>query len=101
MDILVVLGVLFGAIALGLPIAYSLALAALAGALDRYPDRSGDAANLQRGQQIRVLTIPFFMLAGDHGGRRMARRLVALITRCWFARLRGGLSVVIFCPQPL
>jgi tripartite ATP-independent transporter DctM subunit len=97
MDILVVLGVLFGAIALGLPIAYSLALAALAGAL--WIDIPIEAVMQQISSGVSkfaMLTIPFFVLAGAimaEGG--MARRLVALANALvGFARLRGGLSVV-------
>jgi tripartite ATP-independent transporter DctM subunit len=97
MDILIVLGVLFGAIALGLPIAYSLALAALTGAL--WIDIPIEAVMQQISSGVSkfaMLTIPFFVLAGAimaEGG--MARRLVALANALvGFARLRGGLSVV-------
>ena len=97
MNILVVLGVLFGAIALGLPIAYSLALAALSGAL--WIDIPVEAVMQQISSGVSkfaMLTIPFFVLAGAimaEGG--MARRLVALANALvGFARLRGGLSVV-------
>ena len=97
MDILVVLGVLFGAIALGLPIAYSLALAALAGALWIGIPIEAVMQQISSGvSKFAMLTIPFFVLAGAimaEGG--MARRLVALANALvGFARLRGGLSVV-------
>jgi len=97
MDILVVLGVLFGAIALGLPIAYSLALAALAGALWIGVPIEAVMLQISSGvSKFAMLTIPFFVLAGAimaEGG--MARRLVALANAIvGFARLRGGLSVV-------
>ena len=87
MNIFVVLGVLFAAIALGLPIAYSLALAALAGAL--WIGIPIEAVMLQISSGVSkfaMLTIPFFVLAGAimaEGG--MARRLVA------FANLIVGL----------
>src|SRR6202142_906158 len=97
MNILVVLGVLFGAIALGLPIAYSLALAALAGAL--WIDLPIEAVMLQISSGVSkfaMLTIPFFVLAGAimaEGG--MARRLVAFANVIvGVLRVRGGLSVV-------
>src|SRR6202142_4240072 len=97
MNILVVLGVLFGAIALGLPIAYSLALAALAGAL--WIDLPIEAVMLQISSGVSkfaALTIPFFVLAGAimaEGG--MARRLVALRRGLvGLLRVRGELSVV-------
>src|SRR6202049_1491784 len=97
MDILVVLGVLFGGIALGLPIAYALALAALAGAF--WIGIPIEAVMLQISSGVSkfaMLTIPFFVLAGAimaEGG--MARRLVAFANMIvGLLRLRGGLSLV-------
>src|SRR5215472_9616807 len=97
MDILVVLGVLFAGIALGLPIAYALAMAALAGAL--WIGIPVEAVMLQISSGVSkfaMLTIPFFVLAGAimaEGG--MARRLVALANVIvGFTRVRGGLSLV-------
>jgi tripartite ATP-independent transporter DctM subunit len=97
MNIFVVLGVLFGSIALGLPIAYSLALAALAGTL--WIGIPIEAVMLQISSGVSkfaMLTIPFFVLAGAimaEGG--MARRLVAFANvLVGFLRLRGGLSLV-------
>src|SRR5262252_9654685 len=97
MDILVVLGVLFAGIALGLPIAYALAMAALAGAL--WIGIPVEAVMLQISSGVSkfaMLTIPFFVLAGAimaEGG--MARRLVALANvLVGVTRLRGGLSAV-------
>src|ERR1700690_3555411 len=97
MNILVVLGVLFGGIALGLPIAYSLAMAALAGALWIGIPIEAVMQQISSGvSKFAMLTIPFFVLAGAimaEGG--MARRLVALANvLVGFMRLRGGLSVV-------
>ncbi|MEJ0069581.1 MAG: TRAP transporter large permease [Pseudomonadota bacterium] len=97
MDILVVLGTLFGCVALGVPIAYSLGLAALAGAF--WIDIPLEAVMLQISSGVSkfaMLTIPFFVLAGAimaEGG--MARRLVALANvLVGVTRLRGGLSAV-------
>lgn len=97
MNILVLLGVMFGAIALGLPIAYALALAALVGAL--WIGIPIEAVMLQISSGVSkfaMLTIPFFVLAGAimaEGG--MARRLVAFANvLVGFSRLRGGLSLV-------
>src|SRR3984957_20180918 len=97
MDILVVLGILFLGIALGLPIAYALAMAALAGAL--WIGIPVEAVMLQISSGVSkfaMLTIPFFVLAGAimaEGG--MARRLVALANMIvGVMRLRGGLSLV-------
>src|SRR5580704_15445710 len=97
MDILVVLGVLFFGIALGLPIAYALAMSALAGAL--WIGIPVEAVMLQISSGVSkfaMLTIPFFVLAGAimaEGG--MARRLVALANVIvGLARVRGGLSAV-------
>ncbi len=97
MDILIVLGTLFGCIALGVPIAYALGLAALAGAF--WIDIPLEAVMLHISSGVAkfaMLTIPFFVLAGAimaEGG--MARRLVALANvLVGFTRLRGGLSAV-------
>src|SRR5215475_15577622 len=97
MDILVVLGVLFVGIALGLPIAYALAMAALAGALWIGIPVEAVMVQISSGvSKFAMLTIPFFVLAGAimaEGG--MARRLVALANvLVGVVRVRGGLSVV-------
>jgi tripartite ATP-independent transporter DctM subunit len=97
MDALLVIGALFGCIAIGVPIAYALGLAALAAAwrLDIPPE----AIMLQVSAGVTkfsMLTIPFFVLAGAimaEGG--MARRLVAFANALvGVFRLRGGLAVV-------
>src|SRR4029077_2219696 len=82
---------------IGVPIAYSLALAAIAGAfwigipLEAVMLKISDGVS-----KVAMLTIPFFVLAGAimaEGG--MARRLVAFAdVLVGFTRLRGGLSVV-------
>jgi tripartite ATP-independent transporter DctM subunit len=97
MDILVVIGTLFACIAIGVPIAYSLGLAALAAAW--WIDIPPQAVMLQVSSGVSkfaMLTIPFFVLAGAimaEGG--MARRLVGFANvLVGFMRLRGGLSVV-------
>src|SRR5277367_1216204 len=97
MDILFVLACLFGCFALGVPIAYSLGLAAIAGAW--YSDIPLEAVMLQVSSGISkfaMLTIPFFVLAGAlmaEGG--IARRLVAFANvLVGLLRLRGGLAIV-------
>ena len=97
MDVFIVLGVLFTGIALGLPIAYALALSALAGAL--WIGIPVEAVMLQISSGVSkfaMLTIPFFVLAGAimaEGG--MARRLVAFANMMiGIVRVRGGLSLV-------
>src|SRR5438477_10702150 len=97
MDALIVLGGLLLAIALGVPIAYALALAALAGAW--WIGIPTEAVMLQISSGVSkfaMLTIPFFVLAGAimaEGG--MARRLVAFANvLVGYTRLRGGLSIV-------
>src|SRR5438132_5861130 len=97
MDIAVLLGVMFFCFAIGVPIAYSLALAAIAGAfwigipLEAVMLKISDGVS-----KVAMLTIPFFVLAGAimaEGG--MARRLVAFAdVLVGFTRIRGGLSVV-------
>src|SRR6478752_7385470 len=97
MDALIVIGGLLLAIALGVPIAYALALAALAGAW--WIGIPTEAVMLQISSGVSkfaMLTIPFFVLAGAimaEGG--MARRLVAFANVLMgLVRIRGGLSVV-------
>src|SRR5213595_3207537 len=97
MDALIVIGGLLLAIALGVPIAYALALAALAGAW--WIGIPLEAVMLQVSSGVSkfaMLTIPFFVLAGAimaEGG--MARRLVAFAdVLVGVIRMRGGLSVV-------
>ncbi len=97
MDFLVVLAALFGCVALGVPIAYSLALAAVAGALWIGIPLEAIMLKISDGvSKVAMLTIPFFVLAGAimaEGG--MARRLVAFANvLIGFLRIRGGLSVV-------
>src|ERR1700738_5620299 len=97
MEILIVIGTLLVCFALGVPIAYSLGLAALAGAY--WIGIPIEAVMLQISSgvsQFAMLTIPFFVLAGAimaEGG--MARRLVAFANVIvGLLRLRGGLSLV-------
>ena len=80
-----------------MPIAYSLALAAIAGALWIGIPLEAVMLKISDGvSKVAMLTIPFFVLAGAimaEGG--MARRLVAFAdVLVGFTRVRGGLSVV-------
>src|ERR1700750_2405764 len=97
MEVLVVIGALFACIAIGVPIAYALALAALAGAW--WIGIPTEAVMLQISSGVSkfaMLTIPFFVLAGAimaEGG--MARRLIAFANvLVGLVRIRGGLSAV-------
>jgi tripartite ATP-independent transporter DctM subunit len=97
MDALIVVGTMFAAIALGVPIAYALGMAALAAAF--WIDIPPEAVMLQVSSGVSkfaMLTIPFFVLAGAimaEGG--MAGRLVRFANvLVGFLRVRGGLSVV-------
>ncbi len=97
MDILIPLGTLFLCFALGVPIAYSLGLAALAGAWWIGIPLEAVMLQISSGvSKFAMLTIPFFVLAGAimaEGG--MARRLVAFANvLVGVVRVRGGLSVV-------
>src|SRR5450432_3462351 len=97
MEFLVVVITLFACFAIGVPIAYALALAAIAGAwwigipLEAVMLKISDGVS-----KVSMLTIPFFVLAGAimaEGG--MARRMVAFAdVLVGFTRVRGGLSVV-------
>jgi len=97
MDILIPIGAMFLCFAIGVPIAYSLGVAAIVGAY--WIDIPLEAVMLQISSGVSkfaMLTIPFFVLAGAimaEGG--MARRLVALANvLVGVVRVRGGLSVV-------
>src|SRR5271169_4703016 len=97
MEILIVLASLLMCFALGVPIAYALGLAALAGAY--WIGIPLEAVMLQVSSGVSkfaMLTIPFFVLAGAimaEGG--MARRLVAFANvLVGMVRIRGGLSAV-------
>ena len=95
MDALILLGTLFVMLAIGVPVAYALGLAALAGAM--WIDIPLEAVMLKISDGVdnfSLLAIPFFVLAGAimaEGG--MARRLVAL-ANVLVGWIRGGLSLV-------
>ena len=95
MDMLILLGSFFALMAIGVPIAYSLGLAALVGAV--YIDIPLDAVMIQIASGVNkfsLLAIPFFVLAGAimaEGG--MSRRLVAFAS-VLVGFIRGGLSLV-------
>src|ERR1700759_3158248 len=97
MDVAVLLITMFFCFFIGMPIAYSLALAAIAGALWIGIPLEALMLKISDGvSKVAMLTIPFFVLAGAimaEGGR--ARRLVAFAdVLVGFTRLRGGLSIV-------
>src|SRR3974377_1890784 len=97
MDIAILLFTMFFCFFIGMPIAYSLALAAIAGALWIGIPLEAVMLKISDGvSKVAMLTIPFFVLAGAimaEGG--MARRLVAFAdVLVGFTRVRGGLSVV-------
>ncbi|MGA2941022.1 MAG: TRAP transporter large permease, partial [Xanthobacteraceae bacterium] len=97
MDVAVLLTTMFFCFFIGVPIAYSLALAAIAGALWIGIPLEAVMLKISDGvSKVAMLTIPFFVLAGAimaEGG--MARRLVAFAdVLVGFTRVRGGLSVV-------
>ncbi|HJY16092.1 MAG TPA: TRAP transporter large permease [Xanthobacteraceae bacterium] len=97
MDIFVLLATMFAGFLIGMPIAYALALAAIAGALWIGIPLEAVMLQISNGvSKVAMLTIPFFVLAGAimaEGG--MARRLVAFAdVLVGFTRVRGGLSVV-------
>ncbi len=96
MTIVIFVGSLLGAMALGLPIAFALivsglALMAFMGMLDPQivVQSMWDGAN-----SFPLLAVPFFMLAGEFmnaGG--MSRRIIAM-AMAWVGHLRGGLGFV-------
>ncbi|MES2990407.1 MAG: TRAP transporter large permease [Pseudomonadota bacterium] len=95
MDMVVLLGSFIVLMMIGVPIAYSLGLASLAGAL--WIDLPLDAVMIQLASGVNkfsLLAIPFFVLAGAimaEGG--MSRRLVAFAS-VLVGFIRGGLSLV-------
>src|SRR5258705_2038600 len=97
MDIFILLATMLVCFLIGMPIAYSLALAAIAGAWSIGIPLEAIMLKIPDGvSKVAMLTIPFFVLAGAimaEGG--MARRLVAFAdVLVGFTRVRGGLSVV-------
>src|SRR5271154_541726 len=97
MDVAILLVTMFFCFFIGVPIAYSLALAAIAAALWIGIPLEAVMLKISDGvSKVAMLTIPFFVLAGAimaEGG--MARRLVAFAdVLVGFTRVRGGLSVV-------
>jgi tripartite ATP-independent transporter DctM subunit len=97
MDIFVLLATMFAGFLLGVPIAYALALAAIAGAFFIGIPLEAIMLKISDGvSKVAMLTIPFFVLAGAimaEGG--MARRLVRFAdVLVGVIRVRGGLSVV-------
>ena len=97
MDIFVLLATMFAGFLLGVPIAYALALAAIAGAFFIGIPLEAIMLKISDGvSKVAMLTIPFFVLAGAimaEGG--MARRLVRFAdVLVGVTRVRGGLSVV-------
>ncbi|RYF16991.1 MAG: TRAP transporter large permease [Comamonadaceae bacterium] len=95
MDTFVLLGSFFLLMIVGVPVAYALGLAALAGAL--WMELPLDAVMIQIASGVNkfsLLAIPFFVLAGAimaEGG--MSRRLVAF-AGVLVGFIRGGLSLV-------
>ncbi len=95
LDAIVLLGSFALLIAIGMPVAYSLGLAALVGAI--WIDLPLEAVMIQIADGVNkfsLLAIPFFVLAGAimaEGG--MSRRLVAF-AGVLVGFLRGGLSLV-------
>src|SRR6266702_6209048 len=97
MDIFVLLATMFAGFLLGVPIAYALALAAIAGAFFIGIPLEAIMLKISDGvSKVAMLTIPFFVLAGaimSEGG--MAKRLVAFANvLVGVVRVRGGLSAV-------
>jgi len=97
MDIFVLLATMLFCFVIGMPIAYSLAFAAIAGAWSIGIPLEAVMLKISDGvSKVAMLTIPFFVLAGAimaEGG--MARRLVAFAdVLVGFTRVRGGLSIV-------
>ena len=97
MDIFILLATMLSCFLIGMPIADSLALAAIAGAWSIGIPLEAVMLKISDGvSKVAMLTIPFFVLAGaimSDGG--MAKRLVAFANvLVGVVRVRGGLSAV-------
>src|ERR1700757_157792 len=97
MDVAILLITMLVCFAIGVPIAYSLAMAAIAASLWIGIPLEAVMLKISDGvSKVAMLTIPFFVLAGAimaEGG--MARRLVAFAdVLVGLLRVRGGLSAV-------
>src|ERR1700716_3636542 len=97
MDIFILLATMLVCFLISMPIAYSLALVAIAGAWSIGIPLEAVMLKISDGvSKVAMLTIPFFVLAGAimaEGG--MARRLVSFANvLVGFTRVRGGLSIV-------
>src|ERR1700733_16059921 len=96
MDIFILLATMVICFLIGMPIAYSLAMAALAGALWLGIPLEALMLKISDGvSKVAMLTIPFFVLAGAiMAGGGMAGRLVAIgEVLVGFTRVRGGLFI--------
>jgi TRAP-type mannitol/chloroaromatic compound transport system permease large subunit len=98
MDTLLIMGTFFGLLALGLPVAYTLGLTALIGAVYFTGDMSFCRSSCSRWATASInsalLAIPFFVLAGAimaEGG--IAARLINFAS-IFVGFIRGGLSLV-------
>ena len=93
--LLLIFTVFIGGILAGVPVAFTLGIAAVAGFLYEGLNPAVAFQQMASGMSIfSLLAIPFFVFAGElmlHGG--IARRLVALASACvgW---MRGGLGMV-------
>src|ERR1700745_1778900 len=97
MDIFVLLATMLTCFVIGMPIAYSLALAAIAGAWSIGIPLEAVMLKISDGvSKVAMLTIPFFVLAGAimaaGGTARRAGGVAAVLVG--LTRLRGGLSIV-------
>src|SRR5258707_3969433 len=97
MDIFVLLATMIFCFLIGMPIAYSLAFAAIAGAWSIGIPLEAVMLKISDGvSKVAMLTIPFFVLAGAiMAGGGLARRLVAFAdVLVGFTPVRGGLFIV-------
>src|SRR5260370_29217430 len=97
MDIFILLATMLVCFLIGMPIAYSLAMAAIAGAWSIGIPLEAVMLKISDGvSKVAMLTIPFFVLAGALlAGGGLARRRVAFAdVLVGLTRLRRGLSLV-------
>jgi tripartite ATP-independent transporter DctM subunit len=95
--IFVFLGALFGFLALGIPIAYTLVLVSISllFAIDGFDPRLIAQSVVFGASSYTLLAIPFFILAGEimgYGG--ISKRIVNFVA-CLIGHVRGGLGYVV------
>lgn len=93
--IIILLGVFFTLLLLKVPITFSLGLSAMATALYLHIPLMAIAQQMVKGiSSFSLITIPFFILAGEIMGQGGISRRLVDFSRVLVGRIRGGLAMV-------